>query len=320
MPTGYRDYYAALGVTKDATAEAIKQAYRRMAKLHHPDLRPSGEKTAATARFKEINEAYEALSDPEKRAQYDRVGASGPQEAPSRARPADGDEAPEGFSEFFDGMFGRGGRGSSRGDGGRPGPRRGADAEAELSVSLEDSLAGGDKRLTLPMSVVCPDCGGSGRSGRSFCASCGGMGETQRTKTITAHLPALVRDGMRLRLRGQGGASAGGGEPGDLHLTIRLLPHAVFSVAGADLETTVVVTPWAAFLGAEVAVPTLEGSVRVRLPAKTHAGRGLRVAGKGLGKEGGGRGDLVAKIRIDILDAGGDRVEALYKELREASS
>jgi curved DNA-binding protein len=320
MPTGYRDYYAALGVKKDATAEEIKAAYRRMAKLHHPDLRKADEKSAATIKFKEINEAYEVLSDPEKRAQYDRAGAAPAEnEAPRGPRPAPSGTDFEGFSDFFGDMFGRGGAQHARG-GGREAPRKGADAQAELSVSLEDSLRGGDKRISLLVSVVCPECGGSGRSGRGFCPVCAGVGETQREKTFTAHLPPLVRDGMTLRLRGQGGEPAGGGTAGDLFLRIRLLPHELFTVSGADLECPLVVAPWDAYLGAEVSVPTLAGPLRVRLPAQTHSGKSLRVAGKGLGKEGGGRGDLLAKVRVDISDKSSDRIEKLYRELREAAA
>ncbi len=321
MPTGYRDYYAALGVKKDASADEIKQAYRRLAKLHHPDLRKADEKSAATVKFKEINEAYEVLSDPEKRGLYDRVGAEGPGEAaPRRSAPPEGGDSFEGFSDFFEGMFGRGGEGFARGEGGRAAPRKGADAEAELSISLEDSLSGGDKKFSLSVPVLCPDCGGSGRRGRGFCPACAGVGETQRTRTISAHLPRLVRDGMRLRLRGQGGASGGGGEPGDLYLRIRLLPHPVFTATGADLETSVLAAPWDAQLGAEISVPTLEGPLRIRLPAKTHSGGRLRVAGKGLGKEGGGRGDLFVRVRVDITDKTSDKIEALYRELREAAA
>jgi DnaJ-class molecular chaperone len=167
---------------------------------------------------------------------------------------------------------------------------------------------------------ICPSCGGSGRKGRSFCPTCGGVGETEVEKTITARLPQAVRDGMKLRLRGQGGAARGGGEAGDLYLRIRLLPHPSFKVVGSDLETTVTVMPWIAALGGEASVATLDGPIRIKIPAGTHAGRTFRVAGKGLGKDGGGRGDLHAAVRIDIPEKLDPKLEKLFAEMREAGS
>ncbi len=321
MAMEFKDYYAALGVSKTASAEEVKKAYRRLAREHHPDLHPEKDKVKAAEKFKAVNEAYEVLSDPEKRAKYDQLGPdwnAGPEQAPprrqSRAAPDFDAEAGgfEGFSDFFEGLYGNAGRASARG------PRRGQDVEAEMPLSLEDAVRGGEKTLTLMVPALCPSCGGSGRRGRGFCADCGGVGELSREKTITARLPQAVRDGMKLRLRGQG-ASSPGGEPGDLFLRIRLLAHPSFKVAGSDLETIATVMPWTAALGGEAAVPSLEGPVRIKIPPGTRSGRVFRVAGKGLGKDGGGRGDLLAAVRIDLPEKMDARMEKLYRELGEAA-
>ena len=326
MANEFKDYYAILGIAKSASPEELKKAYRRLAREHHPDLHPEKNKARAGEKFKEINEAYEALSDPAKKAKYDELGSgwerrdkpAGP--SPRRqASPDFGGGAREfsGFSNFFEGLYGEDARSGFGGRSSR-GPKRGQDVEAEISISLEDAVRGGEKRLTLMVPVICPACGGAGRKGRGFCPACGGVGETQVEKTITARLPQAVRDGMKLRLRGQGGA--GGGEPGDLYLRIRLLPHPSFKVLGNDLETPVTVMPWVAALGGEASVATLDGPIRIKIPAATHAGRAFRVAGKGLGKDGGGRGDLHAVVRVDIPEKLGARLEKLFAEMKEAES
>ena len=329
----FKDYYATLGVAKSASADEIKQAYRRLAKRHHPDLHVEKDKAAAAGKFKEANEAYEVLSDPSKKAKYDQLGPdweAGPRPAAREGRAPHGfesDETPEGFdgfSDFFEQVFGRAARGGGRSAGGSPrgaaSSWKGQDVEAELSLPLEDCLRPGDRKLSMRVPAVCPRCGGAGRLGSRVCPQCAGLGEAVQEKSVNVHLPESIRDGMRLRLRGQGGPAPGGGTPGDLYLTIRLLPHARFKVSGPDLETDVTLMPWEASLGGEVAVPSLEGSLRVRVPPGTHAGRRLRLAGKGLPKEGGGRGDLYAVARIDIAARSDARTERLYRELREAAS
>jgi len=327
MAIAYKDYYAILGVPKDAASEAIKQAYRRLARQHHPDLHPEMKKAAAGEKFKEINEAYEVLSDPEKKARYDQIGpgwdaARAPEPPGSAPRGySAGGPGPgfEGFSDFFESLFGARGPGSAAGAGPRGGPRRGQDIEAELPLCLEDAFRGGEKRFSIELPVLCPACGGSGRQARGFCPACAGAGEVSRPRNITTHLPKRARDGMRLRLRGQGAGAPDGGEPGDLFLRVRLRPHPLYKVSGGDLETTVTVTPWDAALGAEVLVPALDGPIRVRLAAGTHAGTRLRIAGQGLDQEGGSQGDLYAVVRIDNPQRTDGRMEKLYAELREAA-
>ncbi|MBI5200264.1 MAG: DnaJ domain-containing protein [Elusimicrobia bacterium] len=329
MAIEYKDYYAALGVKKDASADDIKRAYRRLAREHHPDLKPERHKAQAESRFKELNEAYEVLSDPKKKAKYDQLGPGDTPEFDAGPRATGGGPAYEfrpggqedfsGFSDFFEGLFGGGGRqGFGVDDASRSGPKRGQDVEAELPLSLEEALRGGEKRLSIMTPVLCPSCGGSGRKGRGFCPACGGVGETQRERTITAHLPRHIVDGTKLRLRGQGGSAPGGGAAGDLYLRIRLRPHPRYKVSGSDLETVVTVMPWTAALGGEASVPTLEGALRIKIPAGTHAGRALRVPGKGLGKEVDSRGDLYVVVRIDIPESADGRMERLYREMKGA--
>src|SRR5208282_749008 len=190
---------------------------------------------------------------------------------------------------------------------------KGQDIEAELPLSLEDAFHGGDKKISIQTPVICPECGGSGRKGRGFCPTCGGVGEIQQERPITAHLPKHIRDGMRLRLRGQGAPARGGGEPGDLIVRIRLLPHSMHKVSGSDLETTVTVMPWDAALGGEITVPTLEGPIRIKIPAGTHTGRRFRIPGKGLRQEDGSRGAVYAVIQIDIPERIDDKMERLFK-------
>ena len=329
MAIEFKDYYAALGIKKDASSGDIKHAYRRLAKQHHPDLHLDKDKEAATARFKEINEAYEVLSDPLKKTKYDHIGPgwdanleAGPQPGPP-ARYEPGTEAGDGefsgFSDFFEQLFGQAGaRGFRGGEAFSGHAAKGQDVEAELSLSLEDSLRPGEKKLSVLVPVLCAQCRGSGRSRNRICPACAGVGEARQEKTINVHLPGNIRDGMRLRLRGQGGS--GGAGAGDLFLRIRLLPHPAFRISGSDLETTVTLMPWESSLGGEVSVPTLEGPIRVRIPADTHAGRRLRIAGKGLGREGGSRGDLYAVVRIDIPPRSDERTKRLYRELREAAA
>ncbi len=324
MAIEYKDYYAILGVPKTASPDDIKRAYRRLAKEHHPDLHTERNKSRATEKFKEINEAYEVLSDPKKKTRYDQIGPGWESEQPAGPDPrhrqesegfsAGGDEgAFSGFSDFFERIYGDQERRANP-----RGPRRGQDVEAEMPLSLEDAVRGGEKRLTLSVPALCPACAGTGRRGSGFCPNCGGVGEIPKEKTITARLPKTVQDGMRLRLKGQGAPSPGG-EAGDLYLRIRLSPHPQFKVSGADLETAVTVMPWTAALGGEAEVPTLEGPIRIKIPPGTHADRVLRVAGKGLGREDATRGDLNAVVRIDIPKKSGGGLERIYEQLREAA-
>ncbi len=295
---GYKDYYQTLGVSRDASQQDIKAAFRKLAAKHHPDRNPDDPK--AEERFKDVNEAYTALSDPEKRKIYDQYGATG--NVPPFAQQQGGfrtvsSEEFAGFSDFFQSLFGgmMGGRGFAAESGfgsvfGDPGlgrqPGRGAvhvpaAVEARLEVGLEQAYRGGETSFRV------------------------------NSKGLTVTLPAGVRDGARLRLRGQ----APGG--GDLILVVRHARHPVFSLKGDDVRVRVEVPDYRAALGGSVRVPTLDGEVEMTLPEGTTSGRVLRLRGQGWPRKGGGRGDELAEVRVVVPRRLTPEQEARYRELEE---
>jgi DnaJ-class molecular chaperone len=304
MPPEKRDLYQVLGVGRDVDAEALRKAYRKLARRHHPDVNP-GDK-AAEERFKEISEAYDVLSDPVKRRNYDEFGEISLQggfdaEQARRAREAfgarfGGEPGPgaSGFEfrsgepfEFGDlddllGRFGFGGRGR----GGRAAGMRGSDLEATLELDFLEAAKGGEKRLSLQL---------AGEDGRL------------RTQTLTVRIPPGVSDGGRIRLRGKGAPGLGGGAAGDLWATVRVRPHPVFRREGRDVIVDVPVTIAEAIRGAKIEVPTLEGRVTVTVPPGTDSGQKLRLRGKGIpDPKGGAAGDLYVVIQVRVpkrLDA-----------------
>lgn len=293
----YKDYYAVLGVSKTATPEEIRSAFRKKAREHHPDV--AKDKAKGAEMFKEVNEAYEVLSDPAKRAKYDQMGAEGPGGGFAWAggvpRGAAGPDMEEvhfggtGFSDFFESMFGgMGGVEGMRGMGGRRMARRGADVEGDLLVTLEEALQGSNREVTLQRG--------------------GGKVETYRVR-----VPAGVREGQRIRLAGRGEAGAMGGEAGDLYLRVRLARHPDLRVEGSDLVTDVEVAPWEAVLGASVPVGTLEGEVSLKIPPGSGAGKKLRLRGQGLPREDGVRGDLYVVLQVQVPE----QVDAAEKKLWE---
>jgi len=270
-----KDYYAILGVPKNATQEEIKRAYKRLARQYHPDVNKSPE---AEEKFKEINEAYAVLSDPEKRKIYDTYGtATPPPPPPPGGYDFSGFEV-EDFSEFFQELFGGGLFG------GRRRYRRGRDVRAELPLTLEEAFHGGEKLL---------EVGG---------------------KRVSVHIPPGVQDGATLRVPGMGGP---GEPPGDLLLTVRLLPHPRFRLEGRDLYATLDVPAPIAVVGGKVRAMTLEGPVEVTIPPRTQAGKKLRLKGKGFPGPGG-RGDLYLEVRLTIPERLTLEEEALWKKLAEA--
>ncbi|HWE11291.1 MAG TPA: DnaJ C-terminal domain-containing protein [Solirubrobacteraceae bacterium] len=299
MSVASEDFYEALGVPRDASQEDIRRAYRALARRYHPDV---NKEPGAEDRFKEISEAYEVLRDPEKRARYDRFGAR------SSAGVGDGDaggfggfdggEGFEGvsfdvgggdFSDLFDELFSRrrGGRRSSPFEGFS---MRGSDLEVILELGLSEAAAGGKRRLSI--------------NGRS----------------VEIDIPAGVRDGQVIRLPGEGAPGPGDGPPGELILRIRLRPHPTFRVEGGDLYTDLPVAPWEAALGAEVPVPTLDGTARVKVPAGSSCGRRLRLRGQGLpGNAEASPGDLYAIVQIQVPKRLTSRERGLFQKLAETS-
>lgn len=325
MSVKYQDYYEILGVSREATEKEIKAAYRKMAREWHPDLRPPAEKKAAEEKFKRINEAYEVLKDPEKRDRYNQLGQKWQDGQDFQAPPdmegirfyrggdfASGFEG--GFSDFFEMFFGET---PPRGKGFRPRAVRGEDLESEITLTIEEAYRGTVKAIRVSGSRVCPVCAGSAVSGENFCPRCGGLGSIASEKTLEVKIPSGVREGNRIRLKGQGGAGLGEGRPGDLFLKVRLLPHHLFRLAGEDVESDVVLFPEQALLGDRVTVETLDGPVTVTVPPNSGAGKKLRLRGKGYPDGQNGRGDHYVRVIIDIPREPDKREADLYRELHE---
>ena len=305
MAVKFRDYYEVLGVPRGASADEIKTAYRRLARKHHPDLHHGKAREKAEEDFKEINEAYAVLSDPEKRARYDQLGPNWkagmdftppPGGEPNvRVEYGDlGDLDGAAFSDFFASLFGGRGRGQRH----SRQTRAGRDIETELSLTLEEAHQGGRRSVAFDAVEECKVCGGTGVSGDRVCRTCGGQGVVSKPRTLEVQVPPGARDGTRLRLAGQGEPGGNGGPPGDMYLVVRVRPHRLYHVLGDDLEIEVPVYPWEAVLGTEVEIPTLDGPVALKVPAGAPAGQRLRLHGKGLTRRNGSRGDLYARLRL----------------------
>jgi curved DNA-binding protein len=305
MPVAFQDYYDALEVSRDASQDEIRQAYRRLARKYHPDVNKD---SGAEDRFKQVSEAYEVLRDPDKRARYDRLGSNwkagddvssagfGGYDAGNGfgdVRVEFGsDDSAAGFSDFFDSFFTRRGGVGGTGAGGRAGfAMRGGDYEAVLELGLEEAADGGKRWLSL----------GDGRS-------------------VEVDIPRGVLDGERIRVPGEGTQGLGGGPAGDLYLRIRLKPHRRFRVDGADLYVDLPVAPWEAALGAEVPVPTLSGAARVKVPAGSSSGRRLRLRGQGMpGRAGRPGGDLYAVVTIRVPNKLTKKERELFERLASVS-
>jgi DnaJ-class molecular chaperone len=344
MAVDTRDYYQVLGVSRSASADDIKTAYRKLARKFHPDLNP-GDK-AAEERFKELQEAYDVLSDPENRKLYDQHGAnwkavkqgggapppgwqgrrpSGTGQAGGQAGGFDsgdfdfsgfgvGGGAGGGFSsDIFEELFSRSGRGRTRRS------ARGQDVEAELEISLEEAHRGVRRTLQMQVAETCPTCNGTGEKDGQACPTCGGAGQVLKPKTIEVNIPAGVRDGSTVRVAGQGGAGGNGAKAGDLLLHLRLRPHPRFKVLGDDLEVELPIAPWEAVLGAKVEVPTIDGRVELSIPPGAQSGQRLRLRGQGLNKRKGGRGDEYVRLKIVVPKEVSTEERKLWEELRSVS-
>jgi DnaJ-class molecular chaperone len=324
----YTDYYATLGVPKTATQKEISAAFRRLARQHHPDVNKDPK---AGERFKKINEANQVLGDPAKRAKYDQLGADWQrierEGAYRQAQPRGRTATAEGFgdfSDFFRTFFG--GEADFRGAGEEV-AATGRDLESEIEVTLEEAAQGGRRTIQMEVPQTCPTCQGRGTVGEerkvrgrvvitgTTCSTCGGEGVVSRRRQLDVKIPAGVADGSRIRVRGEGGRGAT--TAGDLYLRVRLLPHPVFTVEGRDLRRRLPVRDYDAALGAEITVPTLNGSVSMRIPAGTQGGKVFRLRGKGLpALSGGAAGDLYITVDLTISDRLTDEARGLYEKLR----
>jgi len=298
----YKDYYEILGVPRSAGADEIKKAYRKLAQKYHPDITkdPAGEE-----KFKEVGEAYETLKDPEKRAAYDQLGSYRPGEDFRPPPGWDSQFGETGYSfedlDLADLFAGLGGRHSA-------GPRGqirmpGQDYEVTARVSLEDAYRGTEVELNLAV----PEFDEKGHVRRV-------------SRTFKVRVPKGATDGQRLRLAGKGGKGLNGGRDGDLYLNIALNPHPLFRVTGHDLYLDLPLAPWEAVLGGVVEVPTLGGTVQLKIPPDTRAGQQLRLSKRGLPRPGGGGGDLYAIVQIVVPAAASERERELYKQLAGGSA
>lgn len=324
MATTSRDYYQVLGVPRSASADDIKKAFRRLARQYHPDLHGGGKKAEMEKKFKELNEAHEVLSDPDKRKKYDRYGADWEQaEAFERARQQAGARGyrgeetggafgAENFSDIFENLFG----GRSRGGGPRGFSAQGEDLETEAELTLREVLTGVTRRVSLREPVPCPTCQGTGKLKGRPCPNCLGAGSVLESKTIEVRIPAGVQDGTRVRVAGKGQPGMNGGRRGDLYLHVTILPDRIFRRQGSDLHVTLPVWPWEAALGADVMAPTLGEPVRVKIPPGSRADGKLRLKGKGLPTASGGHGDLFLNLQITLPPSFTDEERKLYEEFK----
>jgi molecular chaperone DnaJ len=345
-----KSLYESLGVSKNASQDEIKKAYRKLVREVHPDRNPGNEE-----RFKEVQGAYDVLSDPEKRKQYDRLGTT-------NGRPAGfGAGTTYDFSDFdlgdiFGGLFNRGGRAQQQQQRGQ----RGNDVETEVHVSFEDALKG--VQVTIPVElelachtchgtgaapgtapVTCPQCEGTGVVATSQglfalqqpcplchgrgsiveepCPTCHGSGRERRTKRYTVKIPAGVKDGTRIKLKGKGEAGFGGAAAGDLYVVTRVEPSKIYERRGDDLIVTVPVPYSTAALGAKVEVPTPEGMVQLKIPSGTEDGKLLRIKGRGAPRlKGSGKGDVLARIKIQVPKKVNKKQRELLEELQRAGA
>jgi len=322
-----KDYYGILGVSRDASEREIKQAYRRLARKHHPDVNP-GDKSAE-AKFKEINEAYEVLSDKEKRRKYDQYGdqwqyadqfaRAGGQQTPfwdfSQAGGATRFHFGEGdLGSLFDELFGGIGADTFRR---QAQPRRGRDIEHPVEITLEEAYHGTTRLLSLGVEEPCSGCQGTGQIQNMPCSVCRGSGVVSRVKRLEVKIPLGVKDGSRVRIAGKGGQGYGGTR-GDLYLVVSVKPHRLFERKGDDLYVEVAVPLTVAVLGGEVQVPTLKGRLALKIPPETQNGRAFRLAGQGMPHLGNSsRGDLLAKVNVLLPAKLSAEEKKLFEQLRQ---
>ncbi|KKB43596.1 molecular chaperone DnaJ [Bacillus thermotolerans] len=346
-----RDYYEVLGVEKSASKEEIKKAYRKLSKKYHPDI---NKEAGADEKFKEIKEAYEVLSDEQKRAQYDQFGHAGPNQGFGGQ---DFGGFGGGFEDIFSTFFGGGRRRDPNA------PRQGADLQYTMTISFEDAVFGKETDIRIPKEETCdtcegtgakpgtspetcshcqgtgelnieqntpfgrivnrracPYCQGSGKLIKEKCATCGGEGTVTKNKTIHVKIPAGIDDGQQLRIPGQGEPGINGGPAGDLFIVFRVLPHELFERDGDDIYCDIPVTFVQSALGDEIEVPTIHGKVKLKIPAGTQTGTKFRLRGKGVPNvRGQGTGDQHIRVKVVTPTKLNEKQKQLLREFAEVS-
>ena len=334
MAVDFKDYYKILGVDRKADDKTIKSAYRRLARKYHPDVAKTKD---ATDRFKEVSEAYEVLSDPEKRRRYDSLGPDWQRytQAPPAGPPGGGFRVEYGgdpgnlgdFSEFFRSIFGdlgaharRGSRsGGIRFDEGFDRTPRGADVEAGVEISLDEAFHGARKTFAMDLEEPCAVCGGSGNVQGKPCAACGGGGWQRAQRQVDVKIPAGVKSGQRVRVSGEGTGAPGA--RGDLYLSVTVATHPFFERKGDDVHLTLPITAPEAALGTSIEVPTLRGKVSMKVPPATSSGRAFRVPGYGMPRlKGAGGGAQCVAIKIVMRSELTSEERELYEKLKALRS
>ena len=334
MAVDFKDYYRILGVDRNADDKTIKSAYRRLARKHHPDVAKTKD---ATERFKEISEAYEVLSDPEKRRRYDSLGPDWQRytQAPPGGPPGGGFRVEYGgdagdiggFSDFFRSIFGdlgaharRGSRsGGIRFDEGFERSPRGADVEASVEISLDEAFHGARKTFAMDLEEPCGVCQGAGNIKGKPCAACGGGGWQRAHRQVDVKIPAGVKSGQRVRVSGEGAGARGA--RGDLYLSVTVASHPFFERKGDDVHLTLPITAPESALGTSIEVPTLRGKVSMKVPPATSSGRTFRLPGYGMPRlKGGGAGDQFVTVKIVMPSEVTPAERELYEKLRALRS
>lgn len=343
MAIEYKDYYEVLEIPRDAGEEEIRRAFRRLARLYHPDK--AGNDRAAEERFKEINEAYEVLGDSARRRRYDEFNHTW-YNSPSaeeawrefgRAEPAlGGDGRGNRFSDFFEQLFGenhhqsRGGADRSPDLRARPNIRtreevqeqtsgRGDDLESDIFVALEEVASGGVRPINMRRLERCSTCFGVGQYNAHKCETCGGNGTFLRSETYKVKVPKGIQEGAFLRIQGHGEKGLGTGKPGDLYLKVHYAKHSNFRVENGTLHHDLEISPWEAVLGGVVVIPTPEGSATIKIPAGSQSGHKIRMRGRGLPAEDGSIGDLIINLKVQVPPAASGRERQLWEELARTS-
>lgn len=350
MAASKKDFYEVLGVNRDASDEEIKKSYRKLAMKYHPDRNPDNPK--AEEQFKEAKEAYEILSDEQKRAAYDQYGHAGVD--PSMGAGGAGGFGAGGFSDAFGDIFGDI-FGGARGGGQRSNVYRGADLRYNMEISLEDAARGTETKIRIPVmsecetchgsgarpgtspitcttcgghgqvrmqqgffsvQQTCPKCHGTGKMVKDPCPTCSGGGRVKQHKTLSVKIPAGVDEGDRIRLSGEGEAGVNGGPPGDLYVVVHLKAHSVFQREGGDLHCEMPISYTVAALGGEIEIPTLDGHAKMKIPAETQSGATFRLRGKGIKPlRSNENGDLMCHVVVETPVKLNERQKELLREL-----